>query len=64
MKKTLDHLPGRKQQDIHTIATIVRDARDSEHDEITVEELDYQAEEVKTESADGRGLSGEDWREY
>ncbi len=28
MKKTLDHLPERKQQDIHTIATILRDVVD------------------------------------
>ncbi|USP14450.1 hypothetical protein [Vibrio gazogenes] len=47
MKKTLDHLPERKQQDIDTIATILRDARYSEHYEITVEELDYLAEEVE-----------------
>ncbi|MDW6003246.1 HEPN domain-containing protein [Vibrio mangrovi] len=28
MKKTLDHLPERKQQNIHTIATILRDVMD------------------------------------
>ncbi|WP_157721394.1 hypothetical protein [Vibrio gazogenes] len=62
MKKTLDHLPERKQQDIDTIATILRDTRYSEHYEITVEELDYLAEEVeKLKVLTEAVCRGKDW---